>query len=110
MSLWSDQGMMYFKKAPGKWMAVYVNKVKKQDMYAEFKHWLNEYGKNIKAGKRMNKTLHLVLARWISTDDSTQKKTVELGCNNDNNKDEEDKEEEEEEGYNSVKRGEGYAG
>ena len=45
-------------------------------------------------GKRVNKTLHSVLARWISTEDR------ELGHNNDN-KEEEGDEENENEGYNS---------
>ena len=94
MSLWSDQGMRYFKKTQQKWTAVYVNEVNKQEVYAEFKHWLNIYGKNIKVGKRVNKTLHSVLARWISTEDR------ELGHNNDN-KEEEGDEENEDEGYNS---------
>jgi len=97
MSLWSDQGMRYFKKTQKKWISVYVNEVKKREMYAEFEQWLNEYGKNVKVGKRVNKTLHLVLSRWISTEDRG------VGHKNDNeegDKDEED-EENEDEGYNS---------
>ena len=44
MSQWSDQKMRYFKKTQGKWTSVYVNEVKKREMYAEFEQWLNEYG------------------------------------------------------------------
>jgi hypothetical protein len=101
MSLWSDQGMRYFKKTQQKWTAVYVNEVNKQEVYAEFKHWLNIYGKNIKVGKRVNKTLHSVLARWISTVDSNKHKREGLGHNKNDNKEGEEDEENEEEVYNS---------
>jgi hypothetical protein len=87
--------MRYFKTTQGKWTSVYVNEVKKREMYAEFEQWLNEYGKNVKVGKRVNKTLHLVLARWISTEDRG------LGHNNDNKEGDEEDEENKDEGYNS---------
>ncbi len=54
-------------------------------------------------GKRVNKTLHSVLARWISTEDSNRNKREGLGHNNNNEEGEEDEEDEEneDEGYDS---------
>jgi hypothetical protein len=63
-------------------------------MYGEFENWLNMYGKNITVGKS-NKTLNLVLARWILEDDDKLMRTVESKCIG--------IKEEEEEGYNSDK-------
>ena len=74
MSLWSNQGMKYFMKAQGKLTSVYLDEASTREMYAEFEQWLNEYSTNVKVGKRVNKTLHSVLARWISTEDSIKKK------------------------------------
>ncbi len=51
MSLWSDQGMRYFKKTQGKWTSGYVNEVKKREMYAEFEQWLNEHGNTSRWGR-----------------------------------------------------------
>ncbi len=47
MSLWSDEGLKYFRRAEKKWKEVYADNEKKQMMYGEFKNWLNMYGKNI---------------------------------------------------------------
>ena len=66
MSLWSNQGMKYFMKAQGKLTSVYLDEASTREMYAEFEQWLNEYSTNVKVGKRVNKTLHSVLARWRS--------------------------------------------
>ncbi len=71
---------------------MYADNEKKQMMYGEFENWLNMYGKNITVGK-INKTLHLVLARWTLKDDDKSRKTVESKCVG--------SKEEEEEGYNS---------
>ncbi len=92
MSLWSVEGLEYFRHAEKKWKEVYADNEQKQMMYGEFENWLNMYGKNITIGKS-NKTLHLVLARWTLKDDEKLKKTAESECN--------ESKEEEEEGYNS---------
>ncbi len=92
MSLWSVEGLKYFRHAEIIWKEVYADNEKKQMMYGEFENWLNMYSKNITVGKS-NKTLHLVLARWTLKDDEKLRKTVESKCNG--------TEEEEEEGYNS---------
>ncbi len=62
MSLWSVEGLKYFRCADKKWKEVYADNEKKQMMYGEAENWLNMYGKNITVGKS-NKTLHSVLAR-----------------------------------------------
>ncbi len=92
MSLWSDEGLKYFRRAEKKWKEVYADNDKKRMMYGEFENWLNMYGKNITVGKS-NKTLHSALARWTSKDDDKSRKTVESKCIG--------SKEEEEEGYNS---------
>ncbi len=92
MSLWSDEGLKYFRRADKKWKEVYTDNEKKQMMYGEFENWLNMYGKNITVGKS-NKTLNSVLARRTLKDDDKLRKTVESKCVG--------SEEEEEEGYNS---------
>ena len=66
--------------------------MKKQKMYGASENLLNEYSKDIKVGKS-NKTLHLVLARWITKDDNMPTKTGEAKCDGSG--------EEEEEGYNT---------
>ncbi len=75
MSLWSVEGLKYFRRAEKKMEGVYADNEKKQMMYGEFESWLNMYGKNITVGKS-NKTLDLVLARWTSKDDDKSRKTV----------------------------------
>jgi hypothetical protein len=91
MSLWSDEGLKYFRRANKKWKEVYADDEKKQMMYGEFENWLNMYGKNITIGKG-KKTLHSVLARWTLKDDDKLRKTVESECIG--------SKEEEEEGFN----------
>ena len=92
MSLWSVEGLKYFRCAERKWTEVYMDSVNKRKMYGEFENWLNEYSKDIKVGKS-NKTLHSVLVRWTTKDDNKQTKTEESECDG--------SEEEEEEGYGS---------
>ena len=93
MSLWSVEGLKYFRHSERKWTEVYVDSVKKRKMYGEFENWLNEYGKDIKVGKS-NKTLHSVLARRTTKDDDMPTKTGETECDG--------SEEEEDEGTNQI--------
>ncbi len=65
-------------------------------MYGGFESWLNKYGKDITVGKKSNKILHSVMARWTSKDNDMSRKTLELECNI-------SKEEEEDKGYCSDK-------
>ncbi len=65
-------------------------------MYGGFESWLNKYGKDITVGKKINNTLHLVMAWWTLKDNDITRKTLELECNI-------SKEEEEEDGYCSDK-------
>ncbi len=95
-SLWSGEGLKYFKCAGKKLREVYADGEKMQMMYGGFESWLNKYGKDITVGKNSNKTLHLVMARWTSKDNDMSRKTLELECNI-------SKEEEEDKGYCSNK-------
>ncbi len=94
MSLWSVEGLEYFRCAEKKLKEVDLDNEKKQMMYGELENWLNMYGKNITvAVGKSHKTLHLALVRWTLKDDDKSRKTAESKCNG--------SKEEEEEGYNS---------
>ncbi len=80
-SLWSGEGLTYFKRAEKKWREVYVDDEKMQMMYGGFESWLNKYGKDITVRKNINKTLHLVMARWTLKDNDMLRKSLELECN-----------------------------
>jgi hypothetical protein len=97
-SLWSGEGLKYFKRAEKKWREVYVDNEKMQLMYGGFESWLNKYGKDITVRKNSNKTLHFVMARWTLKDNDISRKTLELECNISKGK-----EEEEDNGYYSDK-------
>ncbi len=80
-SLWSGEGLKYFKHAEKKWREVYADDEKMRIMYGGFESWLNKYGKDITVGKNSNKKLHLVMARWTLKDNDMSRKTLELECN-----------------------------
>ncbi len=65
-TLWSDDGIRYFKRAEKNWSKVYKNEETMRGIYEGFKHWLNEYGKEMTVAKKSNKTLHSVMARWTA--------------------------------------------
>ncbi len=44
-SLWSDEGMKYFKRAEKTWRKVYKNKETMRGIYGGFETWLNKFGK-----------------------------------------------------------------
>jgi hypothetical protein len=60
---------------------VYADDEKMQMMYGGFESWFNKYGKDITVGKNINKSLHLVMARWTSKDNDMSRKTFELESN-----------------------------
>jgi hypothetical protein len=62
-SLWSGEGLKYFKCAEKKWREVYADDEKMQMMYGGFESLLNKYGKDVTVRKNSNKTLHLIMAR-----------------------------------------------
>jgi hypothetical protein len=80
-SLWSGEGLKYFKRAGKKWREVYADDEKMQMMYGGFESWLNKYGKDITVRKNSNETLHLVMAWWTSKDNDMSRKTLELERN-----------------------------
>ncbi len=54
-SLWSGEGLKYFKHAEKKWREVYADDEKMQMMYGGFESWSNKYGKDITVGKIVTK-------------------------------------------------------
>jgi hypothetical protein len=55
-SLWSGEGLKYFKRAEKKWREVCADDEKMQMMYGDgFESWLNKYGKDITVGKKVTK-------------------------------------------------------
>ncbi len=88
-SLWSDKGMKYFQCAEKIWRKVYKDKEMMRGIYGRFETWLNKYGKGITVGKNSMKTLHSVIARWISKDAHKLEKSAEP--ESDEIKDKEDK-------------------
>jgi hypothetical protein len=94
-SLWSDEGMKYFKRAEKSWRKVYKNKEMMRGIYGGFETWLNKYGKEITVAKNSMKTLHSVIARWTWKDERKLGKSVEPESN--------ERKIEEDEGYCSDK-------
>ncbi len=80
-SLWSGEGLKYFKRAENKWREIYADDEKMRMMYGGFESWLNKYRTDITVGKNSNKTLHSVMAWWTLNDIDKSRKTLELECN-----------------------------
>ncbi len=80
-SLWSDEGMKYFKRAEKTWRKVYKNKEMMRGIYGGFETWLNKYGKAITFAKNSMKTLHSIIARWTSKDKCKLGKSAEPESN-----------------------------
>ena len=55
-SLWSDEGMKYFKCAEKVWKKVYKDKTMMVDLYRGFDKWLNIYGRQIIVSKNSSKS------------------------------------------------------
>ena len=67
-SLWSDEGMKYYKCAEKVWRKVYKDETIMADLYRGFDKWLNTYGHEIIVSKTSSKSLYSVLARWMAKD------------------------------------------
>ncbi len=76
-SLWSDEGMKYFKSAEKTWRKVYKNEETMRGIYGGFETCLNKYGKEITVAKNLMKTLHSVIARRILKDERKLGKSAE---------------------------------
>jgi hypothetical protein len=50
-SLWSDEGMKYFKRVEKTWRKIYKNKEMMRGIYVGFETWLNKYGQEITVAK-----------------------------------------------------------
>ncbi len=59
-SLWSGEGLKYFKRTEKKWREVYADDEKMQMMYGGFESWLNKYGKDITAQLEKIVTKHCI--------------------------------------------------
>jgi hypothetical protein len=76
-SLWSDEGMKYFKRAEKTWQKVYKDKEMMRGIYGGFETWLNKYGKEITFVRNSMKTLHSVIARWTLKDERKSGKSAD---------------------------------
>jgi hypothetical protein len=93
-SLWSDEGMKYYRHTETVWRKVYKDELIMKDLYRGFDKWLNTYGREIIVSKTSSKSLHSVLARWIAKEDENNNNglegTEEVGSINGSDDDEEE--------------------
>jgi hypothetical protein len=87
-SLWSYEGMKYFKRAEKTRRKVYEDKEMMRGIYGGFEPWLIKYGKEITVVKNSMKILHSVIARWASKDERKSGKSVEPESNESEDKEE----------------------
>lgn len=97
-SLWSDEGIKYYKHAERRWKELYKNESAMKDMYGGFERWLNKYGRNIIVAKNSIKSLHSVISMWVH-----EKTNKQLEHRLSENEGEHDSDNEEEDGYCSDK-------
>jgi hypothetical protein len=76
-SLWSDEGMKYFKHAEKVWKKVYKDETMMVDLYRGFDKWLNIYGRQIIVSKNSSKSLFSVVAPWTAKDDEDNDSSAE---------------------------------
>jgi hypothetical protein len=84
-SLFSREGVKFFKRAEKKWKETYKNENMISILYHVFKDWLNDVGKRIKVGDNSSRTYHLVMAMWRAEemeDDRTKKGGKAVPSNN----------------------------
>jgi hypothetical protein len=94
-SLWSDEGIKYFKRAEKTWKKVYKDEKMMVDLYRGFDKWLNNYGRQMIVSKNSSKSLFSVVATWTAKDDVDNDNLAETEEVNPDDESEED----EEEGY-----------
>jgi hypothetical protein len=75
-SLFSNEGVKFFKWAEKKWKELYKNENMMRILYRGFEDWLNDVGKQIKVGDDSSRTYHSVMAMWRveETEDNKMKK------------------------------------
>ena len=100
-SLWSDEGMKYYRRTEKVWRKVYKDEAIIKELYRGFDKWLHTYGREIIVSKTSSKSLHSVLARYITKDDTNNNRGVEAGTDGVESID--GSEDDEEDGYFSDK-------
>jgi hypothetical protein len=93
-SLWSDEGMKYFKRAEKAWKKVYKDETMMVDLYRGFDKWLNIYGRQMIVSKNSSKSLFLVVATWTAKDDVNNDNLAETEEGEPDDESDEDEEEE----------------
>ncbi len=75
-SLFSNEGVKFFKRAEKKWKETYKHENMMRILYRGFKDWLNDVRKQIKVGDDSSRTYHLVMTMWRveETEDNKTKK------------------------------------
>jgi hypothetical protein len=63
-SLFSNEGVKFFKRAEKKWKETYKIENMMRILYRGFKDWLNDVKKQIKVGDNSSRTYHSVMAMW----------------------------------------------
>jgi hypothetical protein len=92
-SLWSDEGMKYFKRTEKVRKKVYKDETMMVDLYRGFCKWLNIYGRQIIVSKNTSKSLFLVVAKWTAKDDEDNDNSAETEEVEPDDESDEDKEE-----------------
>jgi hypothetical protein len=101
-SLFSNEGVKFFKWAEKKWKETYKCENMMRILYHGFKDWLNDVGKQIKAGDDSSRTYHLVMVMWRAEeteDNKTKKGGKAVPSNNSDESTNESDEDNDNEGY-----------
>ena len=69
--------MKYYKRTEKVWRKVYKDETIIKELYRGFDKWLHTYGRGIIVSKTLSKSLHSVLARFITTDDKNNNHGLE---------------------------------
>jgi hypothetical protein len=84
-SLFSYEGVKFFKWAEKKWKETYKNENMLRILYRGFKDWLNDVGKQIKVGDNSSRTCHSGMVMWRAEemeDNKTKKGGKAVPSNN----------------------------
>jgi hypothetical protein len=101
-SLFSNEGVKFFKWAEKNWKETYKNENMMRIFYRGFKDWLNDVRKQIKVEDNSFRTYHLVMAMWRAEemeDDKTKKSGEAVPSNNSDESTNESDNDDNDEGY-----------
>ena len=73
-SLWSKEGMKYFRDAETAWKDIYDSKEDMIVLYNGWEDWIMTKGKEFKVGDGSNKTFHYVMGSWYNEETPESKK------------------------------------